>query len=122
MTQMVGASDMDSCIGSNIGNLECELAIKVGGGNSKGRGVLGFDWASWKSVLPDSPPVLLCPETSLNPCGYPRSLELELVVTSGPGRGVVRWDCSGALCLECQFNHPSRPSRLRVPVVREGTS
>lgn len=85
-TRRVGASDEDSCIGSDMGNLERELVVKAGGGAGKGGGVSVLDGASWKRVLPDSPLVpLLCPEAGLNLCG--RSMGLELGPGSVPGSG-----------------------------------
>jgi hypothetical protein len=84
-TRRVGVSDVDSCIGSEMSNLERELAIKAGGGDGRGGGVSVLDGASWKRVLPDSPLVPLCPEIGLILCG--RSMGLELGPASVPGTG-----------------------------------
>lgn len=105
----MGASDVDSCMGSDTGNLERELVVKAGGGEGKGGGVSFLDWASWKRVLPDSALVPLCPETGLNLGGRSRDLELGPASLSGAGGGVVGRDScgSGEPCLERPFNHPS---------------
>ena len=122
--RMVGASDVDPCIGSDTGNLEREVVVRAGGGDGKGGGVSALDWVSWKRVLPDSPLVPLCPETGLNLGGRSIGLELGPASTSGSGWGTVGGDLcrSGVPCLDRRFDHPSRPSRLGDSVEGEGTS
>lgn len=44
--RMVGAPDVDSCMGSDAGNLEREVVVKAGGGDGKGGGVSVLDGAS----------------------------------------------------------------------------
>ena len=83
-TRIVGASDVDSCMGPDTGNLERELVVKAGGGDGRGGGGVPFlDWASWKTVLPDPPLAPLYPEIGLT-SRCPRSLELGPASTSGP--------------------------------------
>lgn len=83
--RIVGASDVDSCMGSDAGNLEREVVVKAGGGDGKGGGVSVLDCASWNMVLPDSPLVPLCPEIGLNLGGRSRGLELGPASMSGSG-------------------------------------